>query len=179
VRSQRLFIAAYPPPEVIEPVLAAASAILPANANAVQPDRMHLTLLFIGSVRRTEMDSLVESIDRAVSGRGPCSLTLTRLACLPESGEPRLMAAVGEGDGYLIEVQKRLAARLTRLRPKAERERFLPHVTVARLTPGSPRPVELKIDPISWNIQEVRLMESHLHPSGAVHTLVHASTLIS
>lgn len=177
MQPNRLFIAAYPPLELAESLLEAARPSLPANAKAVAPAQVHLTLLFIGSVRRIEMDELVESVDRAASGRGPAQLTLNRRCVLPDTGEPRLLAAVGDADGNLLEVQKRLAARLARFRPKADRDRFLPHLTLARFAPASVRVPEMPIEPIAWNIRELRLMDSRLRPSGAVHSLVHASPL--
>lgn len=177
MRPNRLFIAAYPPLEVAQSLLAAARLTLPANAKLVAAEQVHLTLFFIGSVRRIEMDEFVESVDRAASGRGPCQLTFNRLCVLPETGEPRLLAAVGDADGNLLEVQKRLALRLARLRPNAEREWFLPHLTLARFAPASPRLPDAAIDPIAWSIRELRLMDSRLRPSGAIHALVHASPL--
>ena len=177
MQPNRLFIAAYPPLEVAQSLLDAARPTLPANAKPVAAEQVHLTMLFIGSVRRVEMNELLESVDRAASGRGTCRLTLRTLGVLPETGEPRLLAALGEADGNLLEVQKRLAARLARLRPKAERDRFLPHLTLARFAPASSLLPETAIEPIAWTIRELRLMDSHLRPSGAVHTLVHTSPL--
>ncbi|MBY0114077.1 MAG: RNA 2',3'-cyclic phosphodiesterase [Phycisphaerales bacterium] len=177
MQPNRLFIAAYPPLDVAQSLLEAARPSLPANAKLVTAEQVHLTLFFIGSVRRIEMDELVESVDRAASGRGPAQLTLNRLCVLPETGEPRILAALGYADGNLLEIQKRLAARLARFRPKADRDRFLPHLTLARFAPASPRVPGMSIEPISWNIRELRLMDSRLRPSGAVHALVHASRL--
>lgn len=177
MQPNRLFIAAYPPLEVAQSLLEVARPTLPNNAKLVAPEQVHLTLLFIGSVRRVERDELLESVDRAASGRGTCQLTLRKLGFLPETGEPRLLAALGDADGNLLEVQKRLAARLARLRPKAERDRFLPHLTLARFAPASPRVPEMSIEPITWSIRELRLMDSRLRPSGAIHALVHCSPL--
>ncbi|HEX8875779.1 MAG TPA: RNA 2',3'-cyclic phosphodiesterase [Phycisphaerales bacterium] len=177
MQPNRLFIAAYPPLEVAQSLLEAARPTLPSNAKPVSAEQVHLTLLFIGAVRRIEVDELVESVDRAASGRGPCRLTLNRLCVLPETGEPRLLAALGDADGNLLEIQKRLAARLARFRPKADRDRFLPHLTLARFAPASPRGPDVSIEPITWNIRELRLMDSRLRPSGAIHALVHARPL--
>lgn len=179
MQPNRLFIAAYPPLEVAQSLLDAARPSLPANAKPVATEQVHLTLLFIGSVRRIEMDDLVESVDRAASGRGGCHLTIRKFGALPETGEPRLMAALGDSDGNLLEVQKRLAARLARFRPKAEREQFVPHLTLARFAPASPRVSEISIEPVTWTIRELGLMDSRLGPSGAVHTQIHASPLDS
>lgn len=123
------------------------------------------------------MDALIESIDRAASGRDACELQPTRLACLPDRGDPRLLAALGEGDAGLLELQRRLASRLARLRPKADRDRFHPHLTLARLAPGSPRIDDTPITLPPWVITEIRLMASDLRPTGAVHTPLHICPL--
>jgi hypothetical protein len=57
------------------------------------------------------------------------SLSVDRLIALPERGDARLIAADASAPPVLIELQKRLAQRLVRTRPKRERE-FRPHLTL-------------------------------------------------
>jgi 2'-5' RNA ligase len=173
----RLFVAAYPPPEITAELAAAAIQRAPANARLTPPDHIHLTLLFLGSVRTSEVETIAESMDRAASGRGACTLRITSVASLPETGEPRLLAALADADTNAIEVQRRLASRLAILRPKATREKFAPHLTLARVQPAMPRLVPQSITPLIWTLRSIRLMRSTLRPGGAVHSLVHETTL--
>jgi 2'-5' RNA ligase len=177
MNSLRLFVAAYPPPEITAELTATATQHAPANARLTPPDQIHLTLLFLGSVRTSDIDTVAESMDRAASGRGDCTLRITSVASLPESGEPRLLAALADADTNALEVQRRLASRLAILRPKASREKFAPHLTLARFQPATPRLARQLITPLVWTLRSMRLMRSTLRPGGAVHSLVHETTL--
>ena len=177
MNSIRLFIAAYPPPEITAELAAAATQHAPANARLTPRDQIHLTLLFLGSVRTADIETVAESMDRAASGRGPGTLRFSSVANLPESGEPRLLAAFADADTQTLEVQRRLASRLAILRPKASREKFAPHLTLARFQLATLRLSAQAITPCVWTLRSIRLMRSILRPSGAVHALVHETSL--
>ncbi len=177
MNSIRLFIAAYPPPEITAELIAAATQHAPANARLTPPDLIHLTLCFLGSVRAADIEAVAESMDRAASGRGPCTLRFSCIASLPDSGEPRLLAAFADADRHTLEVQRRLASRLAILRPKASREKFAPHLTLARFQPAAPRLPAQAITPCVWTLHSIRLMRSILRPGGAVHSLVHETPI--
>lgn len=177
MNSLRLFVAAYPPTDVVSLLMGHASGLLPRDAKPTTPDQLHLTLLFLGNVRASDVAAVSESIDRAASGRVSCELVLHGVGCLPEVGEPRLLAALGDANGNLLELQRRLASRLSTVRPRASRDKFTPHLTLARFQPGTARTGMASIEPVRWAVQAVRLMRSDLRPSGAVHTLVHEASL--
>lgn len=177
MKSLRLFVAAYPPPEITSALLEYARSHLPRDDRLTTPSQVHLTLLFLGNVRFNDVETVCESIDRAASGRDSCELVIDAVRCLPQSGEARLLAAIGQASGNLLELQRRLASRLSTIRPKASRDTFKPHLTLARLQPGTPRFAGGVIAPIRWGLSSVRLMRSDLQPSGAVHTVVHEALL--
>lgn len=186
----RLFVAAYPPRASASAWLDRATSLgLPGRPTPVE--QVHLTLQFIGDTPHHELDDVIESVARSVSGLRPVVLRVVRLMTLPEIGAARLLAAgpAPTGDAgrtldtppTLREMHRRLAQRLAR-RPRADAaESFTPHLTlwrfpapIAGLTLDAAR-TALNDDP--WTIDRVRLMRSILRPGGAVHAEIASAAL--
>lgn len=167
----RLFVAAYPPPEIADRLLGLLrSKTLPVH-RPVPAAQVHLTLHFIGDTSERELNSVRESVARSAAGLPAFDLAVSGLATLPERGEARLVAAVADLHPTALELHRRLVRRLARTpRPG---ERFTPHLTLCRFNP----PVRgLRISepfpPLSWRIAAVRLVRSVLKPGGAEHAAV-------
>lgn len=166
----RLFIAAYPPSEVAAALVDAARGLGLSSLKPSSLDQVHITLLFIGDTDERQLDEVIESMHRAASGVRAMSLSVERLIALPERGDARLIAAEASAPPVLIELQKRLAQRLARTRPKRERE-FLPHLTLGRF-PGSGvrlRERAWTAPKIEFVVTDIRLMASVLKPARVEH----------
>ncbi|MCC6968872.1 MAG: RNA 2',3'-cyclic phosphodiesterase [Phycisphaerales bacterium] len=176
----RLFIAAYPPPEVAAALVDAACGLGLSSLKPSSPEQVHITLLFIGDTDERQLDEAAESMHRAASGVRAMSLSVDRLIALPERGDARLIAADASAPPVLIELQKRLAQRLVRTRPKRERE-FRPHLTLGRF-PGSGVRLRERAWPVAkliFEVADIRLMASVLKAAGAEHREVARSKLES
>lgn len=166
----RLFIAAYPPPEVAAGLVSAAESLSVPSLKPSPIDRVHITLLFIGDTDERQVPEVVESMTRAASGVAEARATIARLIGLPERGHCRLIAAEASVSRELLEVQRRLARRLARARAKREGV-FLPHLTLGRF-PGTGVALERRewaAPNLEFVIREIRLMASTLAPRGAIH----------
>lgn len=171
--SFRLFIAAYPPPDAATSLLMAVESLAVPSCKPVPIDQVHMTLLFLGDTDERRLDDVIESMNRAASGLPAIELEIVGLMALPERGRARLIAAEAAAPSTLLELQKRLAQRLVRTRPKRDRE-FLPHVSLARF-PGSGVVLEHR----TWSfpptacarfvVDHIRLVASVLRTSGAEH----------
>jgi 2'-5' RNA ligase len=165
----RLFVAIYPPPSVAVALLHALDEVGldPAVLRTTAPEQVHLTLQFIGDTDLRELPGVAESIRRSMSGVRPPRLEFKTLITLPKGRHPRLIAAELTQDPSLLELHRRLASRLAR-KPKAK-DRFLPHMTLARLRAGG-QPLELPLAGIpAASVAEVLLVQSVLHPRRAEH----------
>src|SRR4029450_6447491 len=61
--SARLFLALWPPSEVLDAALRhAAQWSWPRGARRVRPDKVHMTLHFLGAVPRDHIDALVDAL---------------------------------------------------------------------------------------------------------------------
>ena len=118
---------------------------------------------------------MVTSIERACSGIEAFELTPTRLIGLPTE-RPRVLAIETDAPAALLELHRRLATRLARSpRPDAA-DRFVPHVTLARLTGGGSMHAEDVALP-AFDVREVVLCRSVLTASGAEHSKLASVTL--
>ncbi|MCA3003852.1 MAG: RNA 2',3'-cyclic phosphodiesterase [bacterium] len=177
----RLFVAVYPPPDLAGQIIGLLAdprvGTLPPH-RVTTPEQLHLTLVFIGDTPGSRLRDVRESVQRACAGFGPFTLQPNRLLTLPRGSPappPRLLAAVTDEPSPLMEIQRRLAARLTRPVERGRATAFLPHLTLSRysLAPGLPAPsVDLPVAAPPIPVDAVLLMESRLRPGGAVHEVV-------
>jgi 2'-5' RNA ligase len=155
----RLFVAA----ELPDPVTAALVAWRPAldGVRPVAAESLHLTLAFLGE--RTEAEAaaaawVVRSVAAPVDG-----LVLGRARWLPPR-RPRVLAVeVADPSGGLADLQAAVVAGLGEaIGFRAERRRFLAHVTVGR---ARSRPPEVELPPVGgppFALAAVTLMRSRL-----------------
>lgn len=164
----RLFVAAYPPADIASAMLGACRALeLPAH-RLVPPEQVHLTLHFVGDTPAAELDEVEESVRRSVAGLEPFFMRVVGVRRLPERGPARLVAAEAQSHPTLNEIHRRLVHRLA-LKPRG-RERFLPHFTLARFAGGGAHAaVGGPAGPWEFELSDVVLVRSVLHPSGAEH----------
>jgi 2'-5' RNA ligase len=166
-RPLRLFVAAYPPPEITRQLLDTLAFLEPRNLKVSQPDQVHLTLQFVGDTDPRQLDVVKESVERAASGLTPATVATRTLLSLPERGRARLIAAALDPHPTLLELHRRLAMRLAK-NPK-ERERFLPHMTLGRYPSGGDR-LEVPVPGApTFEVLEVVLVQSFLRSEGAEH----------
>ena len=155
----RLFVAAVPPATVLDRV-----AALPRpdveGLRWTSRDQWHVTLRFLGQV--TDVDAVMAVLAPLALAR--CEATLgpevgrfgRRVLHVPVSGLDHLAAAV-------------VASTATVGEPPDDRP-FASHLTLARAR--ARRGIDLRAltgEPVAadWQVDDVCLMESHLHPDGA------------
>lgn len=162
----RVFIAAYPPREVIAHLQALAEALeLPSHRLS---EDVHLTIHFVGPVERRELDEVRETLSKSCAGIRPFDLMALRLIGLP-AHSPRLLAAELSLPPDLAELQRRLCRRLA---TKPSKKPYLPHLTLRRWQSGPLTLAACDVEPMQFRVTEVYLMRSVLKPDGAEHHLL-------
>lgn len=174
----RLFVGLYPPAEPAEQMLLALRDLDLPPHRLTPAGQVHMTLQFIGDTPAKDLETTIESVDRARAGLPAFQLEPLRLIALPKRGRARLVAAETDGPPTLLELHRRLATRLaTNVREKPG-DRFLPHLTLCRFrAPSRIGPLEEPLAVPAFPVVEVRLMRSTLHPEGAKHHEVAVFTL--
>ncbi len=178
----RLFVAAYPPPDLAHALVSSlANLDLPPH-QPTRPDQVHMTLQFIGDTPAADVPDVLESVRRATGGLAPFGLAVEDLITLPKKGPARLIAARTDAPSTLLELQRRLVLRLANVTRDKANDRFLPHMTLLRFR--APTPLgRLPENPGfrsaggPFAVTQIRVMRSTLHPTGAEHRLVEAVEL--
>lgn len=151
---------------------------------ATSIDQLHLTLLFLGERRPSHMPDIIESVTAAARSVPKFTLEPVRLIELPERGLARLVAIETTAPTALIELQRRLMARLVKEEKRSGK--FVPHLTLCRFAGmGIDRSLLPMRDEANeaavlkqlgaFEVREVSLVSSVLHPRGAKHTVEHVA----
>jgi RNA 2',3'-cyclic 3'-phosphodiesterase len=134
----RLFAAAELP-EGVRTQLAvwgAACAELVPGLRPVAPERLHLTLVFLGSRPASDADRLGELVTACADG--PVEVGLGDPLWLAPRRPHVLTVAVRDASGRLAELQARVSTALVDdAGHQPERRRYRPHATVARVRKGT------------------------------------------
>ncbi|CAN5816594.1 hypothetical protein BH11PLA1_BH11PLA1_17330 [soil metagenome] len=174
----RLYVAAYPPAPWCTLALHGAEKFIPDKVRVTASEQLHITLVFIGTVRAAQLTETFESVERAAAGMRAIEVAPTRYCTLPRGAGPRLLALEFAAAPMLMELQRRLAARLAKANERGRE--FLPHATIARLDPRGSAPEVAAPAPHHLGpttIDGVVLMASVLSGRGARHEVLHRVAL--
>lgn len=151
----RLFVAVWPPEEVVAE-LTSLRRKDQRGVRFVRPDSWHLTLRFLGDA---DPDVVAAALDdgeypAATVRLGPgVDVISDRALVIPASGLDELAAAV---------------TRRTTSIGAAPRQRFVGHLTLARIKPHADMPPALGAYlTAEFDVEELALVRSRLHPDGA------------
>ena len=145
----------------------------------VRVDNIHLTLVFMGNVKRDDLPAIGDAARKVCQGYGHFNISMKGMGVFPNRRNPRVIWLGLEGD---LERMSFLRDALQKhLRPfgiKEEKRRFKPHLTIGRFR---------KVGKSNFNIdeaitkygamtspvcilKELILFKSDLKPTGAVYT---------
>lgn len=140
----------------------------------VPPDNMHLTLRFIGEVPNWRAEEIDLALN-AIKGR-VFPLVLTGVGVFEKAGRVTALWAGIERSPQLEHLQTKIETALQRAGLEAERRRFTPHVTLARLD----QPASEKITRFvqgnnlfrseAFQVEHFTLFSSQLGKEGSVYT---------
>jgi len=160
----RLFVAVWPPPDVVE-MLAALPRYPLAGAQWTTERQWHVTLRFLGAVDQRVAAAALDRVSapRCTASLGPRPRRLgLSVLMVPVAGLDALAAAVDEAmDG--IGPPPRLPYR--------------GHLTLARAGKGALPRLDAPVV-AAWPVESVALVESQLHPAGARYATVHERALV-
>jgi len=160
----RLFFALWPDAATRAAIADLALAIAQeTRGRAPAPEKVHLTLAFLGSQPASLLPTLQS---RASSIEVPgFKLLLDQLGCWRQSGIAWLGAS--EVPPELITLYDRIASACASLGLPKEDRPFAPHLTLARrvTTPARRRLVQ----PVVWPVSSFALVASETHANGAIY----------
>lgn len=161
--THRLFFALWPDAPARAALVRLAHEIAHhGHGKAPREDNLHITLAFLGLVAAERVGALARIGRDAAAGITPFGLSLERvggtgfgIAWLSPDGVPPSLAALHAA----------LAAGLAREGFPTERRMFRPHLTLARHCARAAH--RGAVQPISWQVERLALVESTLAPGGS------------
>lgn len=156
----RLFTALWPTPrERAEAAAWSSRCRWPGRAAVVAPERLHVTLHFLGAVERERVGEILAALPRGMPRFTLCFDT----PALWRGGT--LVIQAREVPPALVALHAELGGRLAAMGLDPDARRYRPHLTLARHAQGTAPPAE--VPRLRWRPSRVVLVETV--PDGAPH----------
>lgn len=151
----------------------------------VEPENLHITLLFLGEVDSREVPAVCTAVETACRRVRPFALTLAGAGAFPTPRRPRtLIVHVTEGAAELVALHDAVEAPLLELGCYRREERtYKPHLTIGRVKGQAGDELAGAIKQFEgWqggqsHVDEVLVMSSELRPHGPEYTVLSRAKL--
>jgi 2'-5' RNA ligase len=145
------------------------------GARWTRPEGRHLTLKFLGNVDDERVDEIANALRSAAARHAGFSASFAEVGGFPNLRRPRVLwIGVGEGAEPMAALASDVERELEPLGFEPEGRPFRGHFTLARFK--SPRVIDPLPEIVSpaepFDVAQVVLFESKLHPKGARYTAV-------
>lgn len=182
-RHVRIFCAVELPEEVRARVAAHVARLreameTPLKISWERPEKLHLTLKFLGEIETDRLEALTRAANRAAGMGANFELRLREAGAFPPRANPRVLwIGLDDDTDRLAQLQERLEAECERENFPREARAFRPHITIARIrTPNvAARHLatlhrETDFAPATFNVGEFVIMQSQLGAGGSRYT---------
>ena len=151
----------------------------------MRPDRMHLTLRFLGDVSDLQVSVIIQHLEATCSHTLPFSLNVAGLGAFPNLRRPSVIwAGAGPLEPELRPLQQAVEAAARAAQVPPDEKPFHPHITLARIK-DTRNAQELSalvetmksFDAGAFPVSHVSLLSSELTPQGPVYTCIQEFSL--
>jgi 2'-5' RNA ligase len=152
----------------------------------VEPDNIHVTLLFLGEVDERDLHPVCRAVGTVCATLVPFDLSVEGVGCFPNLRRPRIVwAGIGAGTQELVALHDALEPPLLELGCyRREDRKYTPHVTLGRVKSERPsdRLAQAVQQQTAWRagecaVAEVLVMASELRPQGPVYSVLSTARL--
>lgn len=134
-----------------------------------KPEKIHLTLRFLGEIEQQLVDNISESLPHYLKMEG-IDLRLNGPGAFPGFRKPRVLFVGLNKSSELTDLKINVDNCLGKLGFDPEQRDFVPHLTIGRVKKPSPIPRSLPgIEPLHFRIENIVLFRSKLDGRGSVH----------
>ena len=166
----------YPIQRLLKPVQTRLQSEI-RRASWTKLGNFHLTLKFLGDVCPETINGVSEAIQNVADAQAPFSIEFGGVGAFPNFTRPRVLwVGIKQGALTVSDLAKSVNFALKRLGFPID-NRFHPHLTLARLrAPMNLKPLQNMlrkydtIDGSAVKVNKITLMQSQLHPNGAIYT---------
>jgi len=178
----RTFIAVELPEQTKQELQGMAEELRRAGVHAawVRPDRIHLTLRFLGEIEEEQARAVGEFLARECCGTNPFECALQGVGAFPNVRRPSVIwAGVGPFEGGLADTQRIAEHAAASIGLKPEKRPFCPHLTLGRIRrPEKADQLRHALEPLKrfrgreFCVDGVILFSSTLTPKGPIYERV-------
>jgi 2'-5' RNA ligase len=152
-----------------------------ADVKWVEPENMHVTLLFLGEVEDRTLPAVCRVVAEVAAGLAPFEMSVAGAGCFPNARRPKtLWVGIGEGLQELVALHDALEPPLLELGCYRREERqYTPHLTLGRVKgdAGADELAAALARRSDWQggqvrVREVLVMSSELRPEGPTYTVL-------
>jgi RNA 2',3'-cyclic 3'-phosphodiesterase len=153
----------------------------------VEPENLHVTLLFLGEVDEREVPKVCRVVAERSQGHAAFPMVVETVGCFPTPRRPRVVwVGVGEGQGQVVTLHDAVEEGLLELGGyRREARRYTPHITLGRVKReegGGEELAGLLAKKADWQagettVREVLVMSSQLTPEGPVYSVLSRAPL--
>lgn len=168
----RIFVAVFPPPEVQSALTEAARTLTPGeDFRPTSPEKVHLTLKFLGDVREEDLNGIAEALAPLEDLHEPFAAATHEFGVFPSARRARVLwAGIDEGAEGLRALARDTEILLERIGFESEARPYVPHLTLGRAKRAVAfDPDDVRAPELRFTVEEVRLVESRPHGGGVVY----------
>lgn len=146
-----------------------------ADVKWVDPDKLHLTLKFLGDVDSREIHHVCQAVSEVAAETKPFEFEVRGAGAFPNVKRPRtIWLGAGPGEAQMGRLAERVESALETIGYRREARRFKPHLTIGRVRRGGAAVAELgsRLDDYAdfeigrTTVNEVVIYSSELTSSG-------------
>jgi len=163
-------------------------APIASDVKWVEPENLHLTLLFLGEVEQRETLDICRAAQKAIAELPVFTMSIEGAGSFPNPRRPRtLWVGVGEGSEEVCAVHDAIETPLLEMGSyRRETRAYVPHVTLGRVKGDRPNDDLAKAltKHQTWSagavtVNEVQVMSSELTRDGPIYTVLGRAKLSS
>lgn len=148
-----------------------------ADVSWVKPQNVHITLKFLGEVKEEKIEEVYQAVEASVAGTKNFQANLQGLGGFPNLKRPRVIwIGIDKGKEILAQLGPKLEEEFFKIGFAKENRDFTPHLTIGRVKSSKNlEKLAIEINKTAFEtqdfeVQEVVVMKSTLHPIGSVYT---------
>ena len=168
----RAFVAVFPPPSVRHALIEAAQTVPHAGFRLTAPQRVHLTLRFLGDLSPEALPRIAAALEPVREGQVPFDAVTTGFGVFPSACRARILwAGVGEGAESLRALAHAVEACLQPEGFAPEDRPFVPHITLGRASRPKPfEPADATLPELRFTVSRVDLVQSKHGTTGVAYS---------
>ncbi len=147
----------------------------------VEPENLHVTLLFLGEVNLRDSVEVCRAVRGVTAELSPFAMEVSGVGCFPNLRRPRtIWAGVAGGQDELVQLHDLVENELLQLGGYRREERgYTPHITLGRIkTDDVTQELRTNLsDHADWSggrqtVREVHVLTSELRSTGPIYTVL-------